>query len=156
MFKNSIIFLPISVLVALVLFCCLFIPIIIDADISFETADIKTISLTNNFAWPAPGYKKITSPFGYRTAPTTGASTYHGGIDIAAPAGAKIVASFSGKVIYTDFMGAGGYTITIQNGSFTALYCHVSPNFVVSVGQIIKRGQTIGNVRSKECLWCAQ
>ena len=31
------------------------------------------------------GYTTITSYFGKRTAPTTGASTYHSGIDIAAP-----------------------------------------------------------------------
>ena len=29
------------------------------------------------YAWPIPGYTSISSPFGKRTAPTSGASTYH-------------------------------------------------------------------------------
>lgn len=38
-----------------------------------------------NLLWPVPGYNTITSKFGYRTAPASGASKYHGGIDIAVP-----------------------------------------------------------------------
>lgn len=40
---------------------------------------------SSKFTWPTPGYNTITSYFGYRTAPTSGASSYHSGIDIAAP-----------------------------------------------------------------------
>ena len=39
----------------------------------------------SEFFWPTPGYHTITSYFGKRNAPTSGASTYHSGIDIAAP-----------------------------------------------------------------------
>ena len=39
----------------------------------------------SEFLWPTPGYATITSYFGYRNAPTSGASTYHSGIDIGAP-----------------------------------------------------------------------
>lgn len=64
-------------------------------------------SLNGNFQWPAPGYTRITSPFGYRVSPTSGASTYHSGIDIGAPAGSNIISAFSGKVTLTEFKGAG-------------------------------------------------
>ena len=79
------------------------------------------------------GYTTITSPFGYRVSPTKGASTYHSGIDIAAPSGSNIVSSLSGTVSFTGFNGAGGYTITVQGSTFSASYCHVSPNFIVFV-----------------------
>ena len=95
------------------------------------------------------GYTKITSGFGYRKAPTGGASTYHSGIDIGAPAGSNIVAAFSGEVTFTGFKGANGYSISVVNGNFTALYCHVDPSFIVKVGQFVTRGQIIGKVGPK-------
>ena len=39
----------------------------------------------SKFLWPTPGHTTITSYFGKRNAPTSGASTYHSGIDIGAP-----------------------------------------------------------------------
>ena len=82
-------------------------------------------------------------------APTTGAGTFHGGIDIGAPAGSKIVASFSGKVTYAGFMGANGYTITISDGTYSANYSHVSPYFLVYVGDYINKGDIIATVGPK-------
>lgn len=61
----------------------------------------------SEFYWPLPGNKNITSPFGKRTSPTTGASTYHSGIDIAATENTPIYACFSGQIIFTGFKGAG-------------------------------------------------
>jgi len=95
------------------------------------------------------GYNKITSNFGYRTAPTSGASSYHGGIDIAAPAGSNIVATCSGKVSFTGFYGSGGYTVIIENGDLSISYCHVSPTFLVCVGQYINKGEIIAKVGPK-------
>lgn len=37
---------------------------------------------TDMFAWPIPGYTKVTSPFGMRTHPITGAYKLHSGTDI--------------------------------------------------------------------------
>lgn len=93
----------------------------------------------SKFLWPTPGYNIITSYFGYRFAPTAGASTYHSGIDIAAAEGTNILAIFSGTVTYVGFSGAGGYTISVKSGNFTASYCHVNPNFLVSVGEYVLR-----------------
>lgn len=59
--------------------------------------------ISSNFAWPAPGFTRITSTFGPRNKPTTGASSFHYGIDIGAPAGSNLVSSIDGKVIYADF-----------------------------------------------------
>lgn len=42
-----------------------------------------------------------------------------------------------------------GFTITVVNENYSASYCHVSPNFLVHVGQIVKKGEIIGNVGPK-------
>ena len=102
-----------------------------------------------NFLWPTPGFTTITSYFGYRNAPTQGASTYHSGIDIAAPTNSNIIAITSGTVSYTGFYGAGGYTVTIKSDNFTISYCHVSPTFLVSVGQYVTKGSIIATVGPK-------
>lgn len=95
------------------------------------------------------GYFSITSPFGYRNAPTVGAGTFHGGIDIGAPAGSNIVAVFSGEVTYIGFMGANGYTVQISNEAYLATYSHVSPYFLVYVGQTVNKGDIIAIVGPK-------
>lgn len=103
-----------------------------------------------NFAWPIPGYTSISSPFGKRTAPTSGASTFHKGTDIPAPEGTTLIATCDGEITFIGFLGGGGYTITITNADGLKIsYCHVSPNYIVSVGQIVEQGEIIGNVGPK-------
>jgi len=109
----------------------------------------NTIISTSDFVWPVPSSKSITSYFGYRTAPTSGASTYHNGIDIAAPAGAELVAAFSGEITYIGFNGGNGYTIAISDGTYFAKYGHVSPYFLVYVGQYVNKGDVLATVGPK-------
>ena len=59
------------------------------------------------FIWPTPGIYRITSPFGPRKSPTTGASYNHSGIDIGAPESTSIYAVLGGVVTFTGFKGAG-------------------------------------------------
>ena len=86
----------------------------------------------SEFFWPIPGYHTITSYFGKRISPTDGASSNHSGIDISATEGTAIFSILSGKVIYTDFYGANGYTIIIQSEPYTIQYSHISPNYIVN------------------------
>lgn len=103
-----------------------------------------------DFAWPIPGYTAISSPFGKRNAPTSGASTYHKGVDIPAPEGTTLIATCDGEITFTGFLGGGGYTITITTECGLKIsYCHVSPNYIVSMGDKIEQGQVIGNVGPK-------
>lgn len=140
-FKSYFIF--ISVLLSISLLFCMFIPTsYLDNNLVLSNSIFFTIS-NNSFPWPTPGYTTITSPFGRRVSPTVGASTFHSGVDIAAPTGTNIIAVCSGIVDFLDFNGAGGYTITIKNETFSVSYCHVSPNFEVFLGQKIKSGQVI-------------
>ena len=95
------------------------------------------------------GYTTITSPFGYRKSPTTGAGTFHGGIDIGAPTGSTVIAAFSGTVSYVGFYGANGYTVCISDGCYIANYSHVSPYFLVYIGQYVTKGDVIATVGPK-------
>lgn len=87
---------------------------------------------SSNFLWPLPGYTRISSPFGYRSAPTAGATSFHGGIDIPAPPGTNIISAIDGQVTFTGFMGSGGCTVVITGLEYTIVCHHVSPNFIVS------------------------
>jgi len=96
------------------------------------------------------GYTRISSYFGKRTAPTTGASTYHKGVDIPAPEGTALIASCDGEITFTGFLGGGGYTITLTTlEGLKISYCHVSPNYIVAEGDLIQQGQVIGTVGPK-------
>ena len=46
-------------------------------------------------------------------------------------------------------MGAGGYTITLTSEDYKISYCHVSPNYIVSEGDYVFQGQTIGHIGPK-------
>ena len=52
------------------------------------------------------GYTKISSPFGKRSSPTSGASSSHSGIDIPAPPGTKFIAVADGEITFREFLGA--------------------------------------------------
>ena len=111
----------------------------------------KSEEIVADAEFPVVGksFKDITSGYGKRTAPTSGASTFHSGIDIGAPEGTKIIAIADGKVIKTAWGGAGGYTITIESGEYSFSYCHSDPNFIIKVGDDVKKGQVIGKVGPK-------
>ena len=97
--------------------------------------------------WLRPcSYTKLTSPFGMRESPTTGASTYHQGVDLSAPAGTPIYATRAGIVTTATYGSAAGYYVTINHGDgFSSIYMHMT-NYVVSAGQAVSAGQLIGYV----------
>lgn len=104
---------------------------------------------TGRYVWPTVSSGIITSYFGYRDAPTAGASTYHEGIDIAAYSGAPIYAADGGTVIYAQNSGgAGGYMIKIDHGKgVQTSYMHLrSDGILVKAGQKVSRGQKIGKM----------
>ena len=139
------------IIIFVVIICFLFIPTMsADTELKPVEKGEKIFYGNLNFAWPIPGYTAISSPFGKRTAPTSGASTFHKGTDIPAPEGTTLIATCDGEITFIGFLGGGGYTITITNADGLKIsYCHVSPNYIVSVGQIVEQGEIIGNVGPK-------
>ena len=107
------------------------------------------------FAWPCPGHYGISSPFGYRKDPFTGATSGHSGIDIignvTAINGAAACAAGNGTVIrvVNDGWGGGyGNNVLIYHGNgYSTLYAHLQ-RATVSVGQTVTVGQQVGVVGS--------
>lgn len=87
--------------------------------------------------------------------PTVGALTqyfswYHPGLDIANNSAPGIVASDAGVVRVAGWLDSYGYgnRVVIDHGNgYTTLYAHMS-NIYVTVGQIISKGQVIGQMGS--------
>ena len=84
-----------------------------------------------------------SSPFGRRSAPTKGASTYHKGIDWATPTGTPVYASCGGTVTRAGWGSGYGYVVYIdhEDGRQTR-YGHLS-KVLVSVGDTVKQGERI-------------
>lgn len=148
-------FMPFKSLIIFIIFIILFISIFFIPVFSgsplpgFPDDDFSIDISGSGYAWPSPGYTTINSYFGHRTSPTTGASTYHSGLDIGAPEGSKLIATTSGEITFTGFLGGGGYTITLTSGNMKFTYCHVSPFYIVKKGDKITQGQVIGYVGPK-------
>ena len=96
-------------------------------------------------AWLVPcSYTSITSPFGYRDSPTTGASTYHQGVDLDTGTGWPVVATRAGIVSFAGWGNAAGNWVKINHqDGFTSVYMHLS-SISVSSGQVVSAGQQIG------------
>ena len=95
--------------------------------------------------WVRPcSYTSITSPFGYRESPTTGASTYHQGVDLDTGTGDPVVAARAGVVIAASYSSSAGYYVQIDHqDGFRSIYMHLS-SIGASVGQIVSAGTYIG------------
>ena len=139
------------ILVITIFISTFFTPFIDNAGSTNNTSEgaISMIINTTNIGWPLPGYTRISSPFGYRGAPTTGATNFHGGIDLPAPPGTNVVSAISGKVTKTGFMGSGGCSVVVENSDYTVVFHHISPNYLVKPGQIVSQGQVIAQVGPK-------
>ena len=98
--------------------------------------------------YPLAYYGVVTSAYGYRVHPITGNYTFHNGVDLAVSQGTPIYASRSGYVTTAEYNYAWGYYVTINHmDGFSTLYAHMT-HFIVSPGQYVEQGQTIGYVGS--------
>ena len=92
------------------------------------------------FLWPVNG--TINSGFGPR------GSSFHDGIDIAAPEGTPILAIEAGEVIYSDQLrGYGNMVILRHAGGIVSVYAHNESN-LVREGQSVVRGEVVARVGS--------
>ena len=119
-------------------------------------AEIKLMALNSISAdyiggaltWPIPGYTTITSEYGMRVHPITGAYKLHTGPDIGAPMGADFVAMAKGVVTKASMTPAYGNMVIIDHGGgVQTLYAHGS-EILVQVGQEVEAGTPVLKVGS--------
>jgi len=94
---------------------------------------------------PAP----ITSIFGWRVHPISGARRFHAGTDLGAPMGTPVLAAYAGRVAIADFLGGYGLLVTLRHRDNTeeTRYAHLSEIFV-KPGEWVEQGSVIGRVGS--------
>ena len=97
---------------------------------------------------PAGGY--ITSGYGTRVHPITGAQTFHDGIDLGSGCSTAIVAAAAGTVEYVGWYGGYGNYVRINHGGgVKSAYGHiVSGGFRVATGQQVAAGTLVALVGS--------
>ena len=113
-----------------------------------SSATVAADSLGSGYiGHPITGELAVTSPFGWRIHPVTGAGTGHQGVDFAAAEGTPQYASAAGTVTYWDSASCGigldlnvGY---IDGHSYVVTLCHLSGRNVAN-GQYVNRGDVIG------------
>ena len=90
----------------------------------------------------------VTSPFGWRVHPISGAWKFHAGVDLGYGYGEYVGAVFDGQVIIADNLGDGyGNQVLLYHGAIDAYtrYAHCS-TLHVAAGQFVKAGQVIAQV----------
>jgi murein DD-endopeptidase MepM/ murein hydrolase activator NlpD len=91
---------------------------------------------------------RVSRDFGWRSDPIDGSHRFHGGIDLAAPAGTPVLSLAPGRVATVGDRGGYGLRIEVEHaGGWTTTYSHLSGADVVP-GDPVRRGQRIGVVGS--------
>ena len=87
---------------------------------------------------------QVTSAFGWRKDPLTGAMSFHRGVDLKAGEGDPVAATGAGRVVFSGPNGGYGTSVVIEhsNGVKTR-YAHLSEALVVA-GDQVQEDQTIG------------
>lgn len=94
--------------------------------------------------WPAKGF--LSSGFGWRRSPFSGARTMHTGLDIANRVGTPVSAPARGSITFSGNDGAYGICITIDHGNgVVTRYAHLSKS-LVKAGDYIQRGEVVGAI----------
>ena len=83
----------------------------------------------------------VTSPYGYRIDPFTRKRKMHSGMDFRASSD-KVYAMMPGRVLKVGYDKISGNYVTLQHGSITVSYCHLSrvlknKNDIVAVGEVV-------------------
>lgn len=104
-----------------------------------------SIQCSLDFGRPLATYKYVSCYFG---------GNGHRGTDYAAPGGTEIYAVSGGVVTAAAYHYSWGYYVQVYHGkddngnSYSTLYAHMNSAPIVSVGQSVFKGQTLGYVGS--------
>lgn len=95
-----------------------------------------------DFNW----YSNVTSYYGYRIHPISGANQLHNGMDIGAPEGTKVMAGLTGTVTTSAYNDSyGNYVVIKDSKGYELRYAHLSSRSV-SAGTSVTKVDEIGLV----------
>jgi murein DD-endopeptidase MepM/ murein hydrolase activator NlpD len=104
-------------------------------------AAVVTPFVSRPYRWPLRGW--VTSEFGPRKSPVTGAPEMHQGLDIAASVGSEVKATAAGQVLWVDEQPGFGLVVAVAHGfGVTSFFGHLD-QALVAEGQKVAGGQTI-------------
>jgi murein DD-endopeptidase MepM/ murein hydrolase activator NlpD len=90
----------------------------------------------------------LSSSYGYRHDPFTGASAMHSGLDFPGPLGTPILAAAPGKVVFVGRRSGYGNVVEVDHGQgILTRYAHLS-GFTTRVGTQVAAGQQIAKMGS--------
>lgn len=98
----------------------------------------------------------LSSPFGDRINPVTGAVHHHNGVDLPVPVGTPVPVVAPGRVVrvyLNEAINGTGVTVQHANGWSTS-YLHLS-RLAVQAGQQLVKGQILGYSGGKPGSWGA-
>ena len=121
-----------------------------DSLVSYETKWKNNLEWLETLPIGVPVYSdfRLTSGFGLRNDPFTGALAMHEGIDFAAEVGTKVLAAGPGVVVRSDWDAGYGHVIEIKHAeNFLTRYAHLSKRRVLQ-NTPVDSGMVIGDVGS--------
>ncbi|MBF0475845.1 MAG: M23 family metallopeptidase [Deltaproteobacteria bacterium] len=106
----------------------------------------KSVLASTPSIWPTRGW--VSSGFGYRRSPFTGAVEFHHGLDIVNDRGSSVVATADGVITSVRHEGSFGLLMTVNHGyGLTTRYAHLSAS-LKEPGDKVARGEKIAQVGS--------
>lgn len=104
-----------------------------------------TLVASTPYGWPLRdgGQGYITSEYGFRKDPVTSQQAFHEGIDVGVWYGTPVVATASGRVVFSGWKNGYGRVVIVDHGyGYQTRYGHNS-KLSVKVGEQVKRGTVI-------------
>jgi len=108
---------------------------------TYNSLQAASFNNQSNIILPIAG--TITSGYGYRNDPITGAYSKHTGIDISGIHHDNVRSIDDGIVTFAGSQGGYGYCIEICHDNYYSFYAHLS-KIKVNVNSSIKKGDIIG------------
>ncbi|GAA1502874.1 hypothetical protein GCM10009761_00380 [Agromyces terreus] len=124
--------------------------------ITSQVASLGSVSIieSDRIVWPVLTPSRTSDGFGPRSAPCSGCSTEHDGVDFNPGAGTPVMSIADGVVVLATESGGGlGVNVEVQHNIggqlITSSYAHMqSGSITVGVGQLVSAGQQVGLVGS--------
>jgi len=92
---------------------------------------------------------EISSPYGWRTHPISGETSFHSGIDWSGGGiNHPIYATQRGEIISNHWSNSGGWVVHIKHldDTYYSAYLHLDSQSPISVGSVVSKGEEIGTM----------